>query len=865
MIRVRGSFYVPIMPISKPDVMNTQLQHMPSTNATNATPSHSRGWTVLGFTLNQSLKKNFLLNLLILCSLFLAQRGVWGQTTIKHIKGNREIQKNAISNANDDLNLSNKEIRIPNEQELWSKESFGKWDMSKELFDKRDQFSKHFLNDHGTLNAHISSGPIHYMENGKWNTIYHSIEPSSNGGFQNVHNSFKTSYPANSSGKLITILPNGEKISDMIDMRMFYEVNGQEAESRFIDASPGKTTFNELSFSEVYGPNIDLRLTQNTSQRKMDYILNNPSSISSAPIGSNYLVFEEKVELPIGWTFQLINNKILVFDSNKNVQLIYEKPVIEEFKKSHDHLLQTTELTENHNHPIEAQYEVSRLEGFLIIRTKVDFLWLSATEREFPIIIDPTATIITTNSNNWTGSIETSTSSSGSKWTSTNVNQDNNGSSCLNSGGLEIGMHTTCCTNYFAEYIYTKYNTSSIPSNVSSVNSVSLSLRHYTSSVSGSSCNVAVHLHQLSSEPVAAASATRLADIRDGNEYATYTYNKANTYDGGDAWDSYSLSATSATDLFNNLPNGWFGIGIESVSSGDDNDYVAFRSHTHANAPYITVDYTECSATTYYSKSTGNLDLTSSWSSTSDGTGCSPANFTTAGVTYIIQQNLASNVSRTIGANWTVSGSGSKVVLGQASSAAVTFTVPNNYTFSGTIDVAAASSGSNTLVLYNTTVPTLGTLNVGSTVKYNASGAQTIQATTYGNLETGVETGSTNYTKTAAGILDINGNLTLGDYSTLALGSYSHTLAGDFIKATGNSILNAGTSTLTFDGSSTQKIHVTVAGGSTPCDADITYYNLVINGSAVNLFYNQQTNRRMNIVDLTVNNGKTLNLFSAPQ
>ena len=275
-----------------------------------------------------------------------------------------------------------------------------------------------------------------------------------------------------------------------------------------------------------------------------------------------------------------------------------------------------------------------------------------------------------------------------------------------------------------------------------------------------------------------------------------------------------------------------------------------------------------CSATTYYSKSTGNLDLTSSWSSTTDGTGCSPANFTTAGVTYIIQQNLTLNATRTIGANWTVSGGSeatlSKVVLGQASAAAVTFTVPNNYTYTGTIDVAAASSGSNTLVLYHTTVPTLGTLNIGSTVKFNASGIQTIPVNTYGNLETGVQSGSTNYTKTAAGILDINGNLTLGDYSTLALSSFSHTLAGDFIKPTGNGILNAGTSTLTFDGASAQKIHVTTAGGTTPCDADVTYNNLVINGTDVKLYYNQATNRKMNIVDLTVNTSKVLTLFSAP-
>ena len=282
---------------------------------------------------------------------------------------------------------------------------------------------------------------------------------------------------------------------------------------------------------------------------------------------------------------------------------------------------------------------------------------------------------------------------------------------------------------------------------------------------------------------------------------------------------------------------------------------------TYIWRPIIKLKYTNCtSASTYYSKSTGNLDLLSSWGTNADGSGTAPCNFTNASTIYYI----ANRTTATIGANWTVSGSGSKVIVGQASSAAVTFTVPNNYTYTGTIDVAAASIGSNTLVLYHTTVPTLGTLNIGSTVKFNASGIQTIPVNTYGNLETGVQSGSTNYTKTAAGILDINGNLTLGDYSTLALSSFSHTLAGDFIKPTGNGILSAGTSTLTFDGASTQKIHVTAAGGTTPCDADITYNNLVINGSDVKLYYNQVTNRKMNVLDLTVNANKLLTLFSAP-
>jgi hypothetical protein len=280
-----------------------------------------------------------------------------------------------------------------------------------------------------------------------------------------------------------------------------------------------------------------------------------------------------------------------------------------------------------------------------------------------------------------------------------------------------------------------------------------------------------------------------------------------------------------------------------------------------------------CSATTYYSKSSGNLDLTSSWSSTADGTGCSPANFTTAGVTYIIQQNLAANATRTIGANWTVSGANSKVILGQASATAVTFTVPNNFSFTGTIDVPAASSGSNTLVLNNTTVPTLGTLHSGSTVKYNATGSQTIQATTYGNLETGVESGIANSTKTvaASGTLSIAGNLTINAYSTFNLNDRDMTLTGDFIRTSISSPTTSlfshgsGTSnTVTFNGSS-QEVNVTTANGTTPTDGDITFNHIIIDGVSVKLFYFKTNDRKLNINNFTVNGGKVVTLYSNPQ
>jgi hypothetical protein len=154
------------------------------------------------------------------------------------------------------------ENRINNEGEHWKKEPYGNYNMSMELLDKCDAYSKHFFNDQASTTVHIASGPIHYQENGKWKTIYHSIETSINGGFQNNHNSFKMFYPASANGSIETILPNGMIMRDMNSMRMYYEGNWQELSVMNISGSAGITDFNVLTYPGVYRSEIDLRLTQ---------------------------------------------------------------------------------------------------------------------------------------------------------------------------------------------------------------------------------------------------------------------------------------------------------------------------------------------------------------------------------------------------------------------------------------------------------------------------------------------------------------------------------------------------------------------------------------------------------------------------
>ena len=179
----------------------------------------------------------------------------------------------------------------------------------------------------------------------------------------------------------------------------------------------------------------------------------------------------------------------------------------------------------------------------------------------------------------------------------------------------------------------------------------------------------------------------------------------------------------------------------------------------------------------YYSKSTGNLNLTSSWGTAANGSGTAPTSFTANNQVF----NIVNNATPTIGANWTVSGSGSYIVVGDGT-AACNFKIPTNYYCKGTVNVSANA----TLTIANTTIPTLDSLNSNSTVIFDGTNNQTIPAVTlgYGNLTySGSATGTMAGGCTISGALTVsNGNLVLDNTNTTTytytVGSFTVTTSG---------------------------------------------------------------------------------------
>lgn len=506
------------------------------------------------------------------------------------------------------------------EDKLWQNEPFGNRNLSSEMVGKRDAFSKHFINEDGTMTAHIASGYINYFEDNQWKTIFHTILPSADG-FENVTNSHKTYYPATSTGAITTVLPNGAILKDMIGMRMYYSVNENAVQVQNIKSKQGNAEFNKLTYFDVYGSGIDLVLTQNTTKRKMDYVIQNRSALGEVPVGADFLVFEERVQLPNGWKGELEKNYILLKDASGKLQTVYEQPDF------YDQMVNPLE-SENENYfpKMIGEYELIHEGNELVILTKVPLNWLLDANRNFPVVIDPSANFTPSNTSNWTGTLDTylsggaGTPAKANLFASTNISQwvphfysdDYIRQGTYRQSAVVAGLPPV--GNYLMNG-WAKFNTSSI-SHCTVINSIVLNA--YVFSVSNNAIQVHTNLRAMANDPVAATEANRLIDIRDGSIYKNVIDPYPNGWRGGNLpptpptvpqqgiivatrWRNFTLAAPAMADLLANLPTGAFSVGFHAYNANTGTGttsvavaYLEASGHTDANKVYLVVDYGTC-------------------------------------------------------------------------------------------------------------------------------------------------------------------------------------------------------------------------------------------------------------------------------
>ena len=232
--------------------------------------------------------------------------------------------------------------------------------------------------------------------------------------------------------------------------------------------------------------------------------------------------------------------------------------------------------------------------------------------------------------------------------------------------------------------------------------------------------------------------------------------------------------------------------------------------------------------TSYYLATNSDCsNLNNWWTGTNASTGTHPTDFNAANQIFNIF-----NTGATIGADWTVNGSGSKVVLGNGT-VANSLVIPANAFLNGKIDLSASSS---LTIGHVTTFPNLNTISPTSSVIYNGAADQAVQTGSYGNL-----TINTVGIGNSSGALTVAGNLTISSSSTLNMGA--------------NKLLGVGS----VSGSGALKTQYSSSSAASAFPVDITW--------PFSIFYNSITSVQSIVqgvyTNLDITGGGTRNLLGA--
>ena len=263
-----------------------------------------------------------------------------------------------------------------------------------EIIEKRKINSRTFQKADGSFTEIVSNKPLFYKRGNSLFEYDNEIESNNTGSYPshsyvNEKNSFTTFLPSSINNGLIAEFTNGNVVSDMNNPRMFFlDNNGDEVGVEDMSDALINSHDNVALYEEAY-PNVDLKVSIFNDRRKADYIIKSADFLNSLPANLKQLVFEETVTIPSDWAVELKNNIVLLSNSNNEIEAAYDLPKIYDSSLPASNLLDESKTLEELSLPF-ATYEIEQLSSnsFKLL-LKVDIDWLSASERVFPVVVDP--------------------------------------------------------------------------------------------------------------------------------------------------------------------------------------------------------------------------------------------------------------------------------------------------------------------------------------------------------------------------------------------------------------------------------------------------------------------------------------------
>src|SRR5690554_1422559 len=415
----------------------------------------------------------------------------------------------------------------------------------KEVVSKRDLFSKHYINKDGSYTALIGAGPIHYEKAGQFLDIDHEIitetDPSGTYSYANKTNLFESYFGATSNKGVKNKTPEGE-IREFLNTTMYWEVNGQATNTISSADVPVSIDNDKAYYNNLFG-NISAEFITLTGKRKLNFVISSAQDLGNIPVGAEYLVFTEDVELPNNWTHSVRDQGVYLLSSTGEEVYLYENP-------------SSTDAAQELTTEVNTIFETEVNGSVLTIKTKVKTEWLLDGEREFPVKVDPTVNVYPDNAMNWTRSAD----GFGNNYTNLRFG--------IGSGG---GWFVTSM----------KYNTTSITSG-SIVNGVQ-GYFYLTEAYEawGGGVRYAYSLDPMTNSGI---------NLYNGvtgvlsNDFAMQSPNSS--------WKNQTLNATGVSHVQNNIA-GTVILGLDPTNGYSYlGQYYAAVNHTNNNRPYLVINYT---------------------------------------------------------------------------------------------------------------------------------------------------------------------------------------------------------------------------------------------------------------------------------
>ena len=290
-------------------------------------------------------------------------------------------------------NPNNRPVLIHPEAELFALDDKAKG-KGHEVMELRDEFSKTYRYADGSYTKQSSDFPMHFKgKDGLWHTYDRAIRENGNGFYTISGTDYPTSMDATKGEVEMTLSKSGDRISFGSKTETRYNNPNAQNQYSLKSGSLKNLIFdrekNAFLYKEFW-PGVDRRIRFDLFEIETDYILNQkPTNLSA----NGHVLYTEYYRLPkgakivegIGERGTIGFSGVLnVVGANGDILLTFNLPVC------YDQSYLTKSETEPEK-PILGEYVYEVINGELKLSVVVPTNWLLDEKRQYPVVIDPTA------------------------------------------------------------------------------------------------------------------------------------------------------------------------------------------------------------------------------------------------------------------------------------------------------------------------------------------------------------------------------------------------------------------------------------------------------------------------------------------